>query len=290
MGRAMISSQWSSDALNIDEDAFLSHLEAAIPVSLISTFGELVECEANNRLKDVLSRVDAEPFDHLPVRCGAQYVGLLSLYKARQNDAKTASKGRTVGHVMQPLNEDCLISAEAGLLSFIVDADRAPCRLVVRGTRVDGIVSLSDLQKLPVRAALITLITHLELLMTSVIKRIFPDDERLFDYIKSGSRRRKAKAAWENLKKEDLVLDCSGVLYFCDKRDLLAKNDKSPWFESKIEPSFKRIEKLRNSLAHAGDYAATRDNASATIEVVRLTQAWIENLRDFERDVEPSLC
>ncbi len=131
------------------------------------------------------------------VRSGAQYVGLLSLYKARQDDAETADKGLAVRHVMQPLNEDCLISAETGLLSFIVDADRAPCRLVVRGTRVDGIVSLSDLQKLPVRAALITLITHLELLMTSVIKRTFPDDERLFDYIKSDTRRRATAAAWE---------------------------------------------------------------------------------------------
>lgn len=284
----MIRSQWSSDALNIDEDAFLSHLEATIPVSLISTFGKLVECEANDRLKDVLSRMDVEPFDHLPVRGGAQYVGLLSLYKARQDDAETADKGLVVRCVMQPLNADCLISAETGLLSFIVDADRAPCRLVVRGTRVDGIVSLSDLQKLPVRAALITLITHLELLMTSVIKKTFPDNERLFDYIKSDARRHAAEAAWERLKEEDLVLDVTGVLLFCDKRDLLTLIDKSPWSKSKIESNFKKMEKLRNSLAHAGDYAATRDNALATIEVVRLTQAWIGKLRDFERETEPS--
>ena len=124
--------------------------------------------------------------------------------------------------------------------------------------------------------------------MTSVIKKTFPDNERLFDYIKSDARRHAAEAAWERWKEEDLVLDVTGVLLFCDKRDLLTLIDKSPWSKSKIESNFKKMEKLRNSLAHAGDYAATRDNALATIEVVRLTQAWIGKLRDFEREIEPS--
>ena len=278
----MPSSQWPSGALDIDEDEFLSHLEGMIPVRLISTFGELVDCEVNDGLEDVLSREDAKPFDHLPVRGGPHYVGLLSLYKARRNDDGSKGKGLAVENVMQRLNEDCLISAETGLLSFVVDADRAPCRLVVRGTRVDGIVTLSDLQKLPVSSTLLTLIIHLELLMTAVIKKTFPIDEGLFDHITSENRQREAKSSWERLNQEDLVLDATGTLLFCDKRDLLTKIDTRPWSNKKIRSDFKKIEKLRNSLAHAGDYGGTRERACTTIEAVRITQTSIRMLRDFQ--------
>ena len=42
------------------------------------------------------------------------------------------------------------------LLDFVRTADEHSCRLVVDGGRVTGLVSLSDIQKLPVRAALFT--------------------------------------------------------------------------------------------------------------------------------------
>ncbi len=261
-------------------------MEDSIPVRLISTFGELVDCEVNDILEDVLSREAAEPFDHLPVRLGRQYVGILSLYKARRDDGGSMSVGRAVENVMQPLNEDCLISAETGLLSFVVDADRAPCRLVVRGTRVDGIVTLSDLQKLPVRSALITLVTHLELLMTAVIKNAFPNDETFFDYITSEQRRDKAKATWARQNLEGLDLDVSQALDFCDKRDLLTKIEALPWSNRKISSELKKIEDLRNSLAHVSNYAGTRKRAYATIEAVRKMQDWIPMLRDFQQQFE----
>ena len=196
-----------------------------------------------------------------------------------ENDGSTR-EGLAVKNVMQPLNEDCLISAETGLLSFVVDADRAPCRLVVRGTRVDGIVTLSDIQKLPVRSTLMTLITHLELLMTAVIKRAFPIDERLFDYITSKERRVDAMKYWAQLNQEDLEIDASETLYFCDKRDISTKIDARRWSNTLIRSDLRKIENLRNNLAHASNYSGTRESAHATIEVVRKTQDWIGVLRD----------
>ncbi len=60
---------------------------------------------------------------------------------------------------MEPLSDANLISADAGILTFVMSADQAHCRLVVDGDRIDAIVTLSDLQKLSVRPAVFLLIT-----------------------------------------------------------------------------------------------------------------------------------
>jgi len=51
---------------------------------------------------------------------------------------------------MQPLSEDNLIGADAGILAFVKMADRHSCRLVIAGSEITGLVSLSDVQQLPV--------------------------------------------------------------------------------------------------------------------------------------------
>ncbi|MBV5269366.1 MAG: hypothetical protein JZU55_04890, partial [Afipia sp.] len=71
---------------------------------------------------------------------------------------------------MRPITEADLIGADAGILDFIRQADFSKFRFLVTGTEISGLVSLSDLQRLPVRAALFGVITHLEMVMTEVIR------------------------------------------------------------------------------------------------------------------------
>jgi hypothetical protein len=59
------------------------------------------------------------------------------------------------------------------VLAYLEEADRHPCRLVMRGTRIAGIITILDIQQLPVRPALFLLVTHLELLMAAVIPSHF---------------------------------------------------------------------------------------------------------------------
>lgn len=271
-----------SDALDIDQDHFLSRLEEAMPVSLISTFGELVDCAASDTVRKILSRTDIEPFDYLPVDQDGTYVGLLEhhLLRGQRNEGQL-NDDALVEEIMQPISEDCLIAAEASLLRFVEQADAQPCRLVLRGTQIDGIVNISDLQKLPVRAALLTLITHLELLMTAVLRNSYVSDERLFEEIRSKRRRKKALDKWSELVSSDMVLDAMGALEFCDKRDLLSRVGKGKWTKKQFDPQFKDIEDLRNSLAHVGDYAITRERARQTSKTVRLIQRWIGTFRDI---------
>ena len=111
-------------------------------------------------------------FDYFPVTGTAlqgqeQIVGLVELVPFLRGNPACG----VVRDYLLPLAEDNLIGADAGILTFVRTADRHPCRLVVSGSQVSGLVSLSDLQKLPVRAALFALITQLEMTMANAIRR-----------------------------------------------------------------------------------------------------------------------
>jgi hypothetical protein len=54
---------------------------------------------------------------------------------------------------MSRLSDENLIGADASILTFVRNADRQKCRLVLSGLEISGLVSLSDLQRLPVWAA-----------------------------------------------------------------------------------------------------------------------------------------
>ena len=82
---------------------------------------------------------------------------------------------------MNPLSEQLLIGADASILDFMMMADRQRCRLVVLESEISGLVSLSDLQRLPVRAALFALITQSEIKMADAIRRECRDPHKEFD-------------------------------------------------------------------------------------------------------------
>jgi hypothetical protein len=95
---------------------------------------------------------------------------------ARQLEEGNIQCRAYVSDQMEALSEENIVSSGASVLTFIETADYHPCRLVLRKTAIDGIITISDLQRLPVRPVLFILITHLELLMESKIRRLFSED------------------------------------------------------------------------------------------------------------------
>jgi hypothetical protein len=77
-------------------------------------------------------------------------VGLIE-FASFMNGAKASG---LIRDWMQRLSDENLIGADASILTFVRDADRQRCRLIVAGHEISGLVSLADLQRLPVRAAL----------------------------------------------------------------------------------------------------------------------------------------
>jgi len=151
------------------------------------------------------------------------------------------------------------------------------CRLVVRGTRIDGIVTLSDLQMLPVRPALFLFVTHFELLMSETIRRHFQESDAWLKTLTAG-RQQKVRDNWERLNAENLAIDMISASEFCDKRQVLLTLNNLADSRKQSEKQLKAIEDLRDSLAHSSDFALTRANALNAVAVTKIARKWIDHL------------
>jgi CBS domain-containing protein len=259
---------WSSGAFDGDTDRALTALESSMTVSLIATF-DLLTCEFGDRLENVRARVDLQPFDHVPVREDGCIVGIL-------NQREIPADAVLVRDAMTRLHESILISADASLLTFLEGADRHPCRLVLRGTRVEGIVTLSDIQKLAVRPVLFASVTQVELLLAHWIRVHATEAEWIAKL--SEKRRDDVEDKWTKYNRADLAIDRLACTEFCDKRCIALKLGA---FASRgaAERNLKLIEQVRNSVAHAGDYALTADTAREVARMVRAARSVIQELR-----------
>ena len=244
-------------------DAFET-LHRGLTVGLISTpRDDLKTCSLDDSIADVIMHT-TESYDYLPVTAEerGRIVGLFHAV-----DFTDKSEGRVREHC-RPQSEEHLIGADASILDFIRQADCRPCRLVVSGTGIVGLVTLSDLQKLPVRAVLLALLTGLEISMSEAISRCFPTPEDWLPFLSEG-RQKKLQQEIHKSKDEDGFVNELLFTQFCDKRDILAR---LPCFFSRkkdLRERLKEIEKLRDRLAHANDYAATPDAQRKVCVVVR---------------------
>lgn len=113
----MSLSTWADTSISGRVSHLLSALERGITVSLIATF-DLKTCAVSDKVADVLDRQDLKLFDYIPVTDNQSIVGVL----VRQECKKGFD---VVQEAMEKLHESILISADASLLSFVVEADIA---------------------------------------------------------------------------------------------------------------------------------------------------------------------
>jgi hypothetical protein len=271
---------WAADPLSDGSIAAVETIEGAVSVDLIATFEpQLVCCAKTDAIACLLADASYAQFDYLPVRSEDRIVGLLSLGELRAVPIDPLAL--SAAGAMHPLDQSILITSGSSVLRYIEEAEASPCRLVIRDTRIAGIVTISDLQKLAVRPALFVLVTHLELLMAAAIRAHFlgrPDEDWL---VKLGSRRLGVEQNWQKHKASGLEIDLIAATQFADKRQILIKSELLQCSRSRAEREFGAIEDLRNGLAHANNYASTQESAHKTIKAVRLARKWIAVLREL---------
>jgi CBS domain-containing protein len=249
------------------------------PVTLISTSrDQLVTVADIDRLSDVVAKLELQQFDFLPVTRKGRIQRLLRWHDLKRTRViRSASTQRqTVWAHADPLSEMNLMSAGDPLLSFVVTADTHPCRLLIQDGRIAGIVSLSDLQKLATRPVLFALVTQVELLMAETIRRLA--SEAMWNECLRRTRRDKIDKKWTRLRRSRLAIDRLTATDFSDKVAVLSKLAPTLPNDTGITNELSEIAALRNSVAHAGDYALTRENARNTAKRARLAKAWIERL------------
>jgi hypothetical protein len=261
---------WASSAFAGKPDIFQT-LHHGLTVGLVATpRDELKTCKKADLVSTVLAS-NSDCYDFIPVleentQPQTGFVGLFHASACRKSENIDGAVGTSSW--LAPLAEGHLIGADASILEFVLSAGNHPCRLVVSGSQIVGLVTLSDLQKLPVRAALFALITGFEITMVDYIKATFPAVDAWMEMLKP-NRREKIKEEISIATSRDVFVDELLYTQFCDKVDII----KRLWIKDTdihiIARKFRQLEKLRNSVAHANEYAASPNEAKNVCTVVR---------------------
>lgn len=210
----------------------------------------LVSFDASTSASEVAELMDRRTFDVVGVRKQGAVVGFV-----RRQDLC----GTTCGERLCGMEAADTISESAPLAEVILRLANTPWLFVRVMGGVGGILTRGDLQKPPVRMWLFGMIALLEMRATRLIELTCPG-ESWKQYL-SESRLQKAEALLEERKRRNQNLGLIDCLQISDKGQIIAKNEtmrRLAKMDSRrqTEEIIKRLESLRNNLAHSQDIIA----------------------------------
>ena len=261
----------------------LRKVQGRLTVGLIMVpRADFLTCSRNDTALDVKTR-NADNYSFLPVVDEVERV--IGLYNAEQwfNMEATAD---LVGSDFLPISEETVIGADASIFDFIRKADDVPTKLVVSGDGVAGLVSLSDIQQLPVRAALFALVTSLEMAMAMAIEARWPTPEDWLALIAEHRQKQLRKNIKSALKKDSFVSEIT-LTQFSDKSTILLEGGILAVVGDRDGLRLDAIRQLRNSLAHSKPYADTPETAKSVCQVVRSIYELKDALLRHVADLRP---
>ena len=161
-------------------------LQAGLTVRLVMTARtSLMTCSPLDSIDSVMA-LNVARFSVLPVVENGLICGL---YRAERWFDVERTPCAQVGNDFERLTEDQLIGSNASILDFVVGCDERPTRLVVAGNEIVGLVCLADLHKLPVRAALFSVVTALEMAMSDRIQATWASPDGWLDLLSAARRK-----------------------------------------------------------------------------------------------------
>jgi hypothetical protein len=257
---------WAKSNFGDHRDGF-DTLHTGLTVELISTSRhDLKVCSVQDQIDDVI-KGNIEKYDFLPVVRSEDDQKITGLFHTKGFPAGAPLVG-TVAQNFTPLSEETIIGADSSILDFVRDADQKPCQLVVSGAHIVGLVSLSDLQRLPVRAVLFALITGFEITMMSAIRKWYVDEEEWISCLSDG-RREVLEGQRDAALALDSFIDSLLLTQFSDKKQLVLKRYQGLRSKTSLKDALNKIERLRDFVAHANDYAPSPKQATEVCAVVR---------------------
>ena len=243
----------------------LNEIQTRLRVSMIMTTRDrMAVCRQDELIAEVLERNNGQ-FTYLPVVDRDEKV--IGIFDCFSDEAKSSGDA-TIKSQLQALNEDLLIGGDASIYEFLSSADERPVRLVVSGTNVTGLVTFSDLQQLPVRVSIFSLLTNLELMLAELILQEFPSDEDWIALLAS-SARDAILARADATKAQDTFVSNLTLSQLSDKMNIVRKSGLINIENKRLKNMFFGIRNLRNSIAHAKDFAQSPDEVKEVCKVVR---------------------
>ncbi len=244
----------------------MAQFERAFTVSNIATFSPET-CGLSDDASAVLGRFP--DFDQFPVKDRSATVGVL------ERPASGKGLTGTVVSNMTPLAEALITSSDEPIQRLLPAFKHQRYFLVLRGRRITGLVTQSDLVKLPVRLLAFSFVTHLERLMTKLITAAYPEEHQWVSRLPAKRREKmEQKLSW--LRADRLDPPLIELIDYGDKRRLVGQAlSMSADFDSEV----KEVEKLRNQVAHAASYADDEEQLPVFLDRLNLAAKWIDGLQ-----------
>ena len=242
--------------------------KAAFHIRLIGTFEPDLVCAPAAANADAWL-ADAQPdFDQFPVREAGRTVGLL---------VRGSYAGQLVREAMLPLSEELIASADMPIVELIPRMKTLPYRLILRGDRIDGIVTQSDLLKLPVRVVVFGLLTHLETAMADLVTTHWPDGTWAAQL--SPGRQTKLLEKEAALRRRGMNPPRIELSEFADKRDLCKRLIATG--RRRFDQELDGLRDLRDQLAHAATFVDDADGdtgISSFVDKCEAARHWLREL------------
>jgi hypothetical protein len=207
----------------------------------------LASFDAGADAMEVRDFMSSKDFDAVGIREEGQVTGYAE---------KTSLDRGTCGQCRRLLEEATVLDDTAPLLAVLTSLKEVSFLFVAMLGRVGGIITRADMQKPPVRMWLFGIVTLVEMRFSELIER-HCQCEAWKKYL-SESRLQKAQALLEERARRNQRLQLFDCLQFSDKGQIIARNEEvRRWTvfasRSQAEEATKRLEQLRNNLAHAQD-------------------------------------
>jgi len=235
----------------------------------------LKSCRADEDAASVKEGMSGLDFDVMGLEKDGAVYGYI-----RQVELKTELCGE-YQHTFRPSE---LVAESTPLLDLLtILRDRARV-FVLECNRVTGIVTRGDLQKAPSRMLLFSLVTLLEMNLLRLIRNCYTDDS--WREFLTEKRRNKAMELHREREKRNEALDLADCLQFCDKRELIIRNqnlcDKIGYAPEDLNDLLKNAEKTRDKLAHAQDLV-TGTSWEEIIDLTEKMQLLLERCEGIEK-------
>jgi hypothetical protein len=207
----------------------------------------LASFDADTPSTTVRDFMQSRDFDVVGIREDGQIVGFVERGELREGEC---------GQFQRTFGEATILEDIVPLLKVLQKLNQAAFAFVTIFGTVGGIITRADLQKPPVRMWLFGMVTLIESRCSELIERHCPDESwRTF---LSEARIQKARALLDERSRRDQTLRLVDCLQFSDKGQIIARHEeirKLTVFLSRrqAEATVKRLERLRNNLAHAQD-------------------------------------
>lgn len=277
----------------IDIDRLLRRLDNSFPVEIIAHPPDVWSAEAS--LDEHMARAKEHHYDRAflgRVRSDGTSFWIDEVLDARD--------GRR-----EPITPRHLLACSTPLSSAIRFLTRSEFALILTGDRVTGVVTRADLNALPVRVMLFTLMTHAEMMLTEAILREYSGDSWLSKLTPSGRETVEALHAKKVKADADTrLVDCASLAYKCDVAGNTPQLVSALGYESKTQfkadrelfvklrnrlahnlalprPETEEVcpeDTLRDALLHAHEFLVASNGVSALADVVTLLRRWIAAL------------